>query len=156
MLRGRMELEILPRQETVPDCDPAAVRVRRIQYYPGEIYTEEEINEALIADLLKDTAVSLEATLYLDPDGGGDWMEVLSDGEWAALTFVSEKWQVIYYSYNPAMDGILEYTPLRSEGNIRVEACFALKDMVRVRKAVEYFIRTGMLYPGIDWAKQNW
>ena len=151
-----VELQILPKQDKIPEYDPTAVRARYIEYHSGEVYRENEMNEALIADLLNDIPVFLEAMIYLDPRGEDDWMEVLSDGEWAALSFVSQKWQVSYYSYHPYMDGMREYTTLRSEGEVRVEACFALKDMARVRRAVEYFIRTGELYPGIDWAKQNW
>ncbi len=35
-----------------------------------------------------------------------------------------------------------------------MEKYLVIKDIEAGVKAVEYFIRTGQLYPGIDWARQ--
>jgi len=43
---------------------------------------------------------------------------------------------------------------VQSGGQSPVEKYLALTNMEAGVKAVEYFIRTGKLYPGIDWAGQ--
>ena len=60
----------------------------------------------------------------------------------------------VYYSYNPCFAGTEELSPLESGGQSPVEKYLAINDIDAGVKAVEYFIRTGELYPGIDWAKQ--
>ena len=80
--------------------------------------------------------------------------KVLCDGEWLALGFCGDFGQNNYYSYNPAYAGVTEKTPLRSGGQSPIEKELALQDIEAGVKAVEYFIRTGEFYPGIDWGKQ--
>ncbi len=46
------------------------------------------------------------------------------------------------------------WTPLESGGQSPVPKIQAITDMETGIKAVEYFIRAGELYPGIDWAHQ--
>jgi hypothetical protein len=45
-----------------------------------------------------------------------------------------------------------ELSPLLSGGQSPVEKCFTVRDIASGIKAVEYFIRTGKFYPGINWA----
>lgn len=71
-----------------------------------------------------------------------------------------------YYTYNAAYADTAEqieqfqysdktvWTPLESGGQSPVPKMEAITDMEAGRKAVEYFIHTGKLYPGIDWARQ--
>lgn len=67
-----------------------------------------------------------------------------------------------YFLYNPSFadtaDEILKtdfdaalYTPLNSGGQSPIPKLNAITDIEEGVKAVEYFIRTGELYPGIDW-----
>lgn len=69
-----------------------------------------------------------------------------------------------YFSYNPEYANTVErleevdlgdenvYTPINYDGQSPIPKCQAITDMYASVKAVEYFIRTGELYPGIDWA----
>ena len=41
-----------------------------------------------------------------------------------------------------------------SDGQSPIEKYLALTDIEAGVKAAEYFIRTGQLYPGIDWTEQ--
>jgi len=50
--------------------------------------------------------------------------------------------------------GTEELTHLLSSGQSPIEKYLAIRDIEIGVKAVEYFIRTGELYPGIDWAHQ--
>lgn len=45
------------------------------------------------------------------------------------------------------------YTALNSGGQSPIPKIQAITDIGEGVKAVEYFIRTGELYPGIDWAQ---
>ena len=56
--------------------------------------------------------------------------------------------------YNADFSGSEELTPLLSGGQSPVEKYLAIQDIEAGIKAVEYFIRTGGFYPGIDWAHQ--
>ena len=47
-----------------------------------------------------------------------------------------------------------EAAHVQSGGQSPIEKYLALTNMEVGVKAVEYFIRTGKLYPGIDWAEQ--
>ena len=89
--------------------------------------------------------------------------EVVSDGEWLSLCYGSENTET-YFSYNPEYANTVErleevdlgdenvYTPINYDGQSPIPKCQAITDMYASVKAVEYFIRTGELYPGIDWA----
>ena len=75
-----MSSEIISRQEVIPPFNQNAVAVKYIEY--DNIYDEADITPELIARILKDIPEGVEIRLYLDPDGEGDFLEVLSDGEW--------------------------------------------------------------------------
>lgn len=79
------------------------------------------------------------------------------------------KWQEgrIYFSYNPDYAftdaQIVEFdysdksvwTELLSGGQSLIPKIDAISDMESGVKAVEFFIRTGELYPGIDWVQEQ-
>ena len=148
-----MELEIIPKQDTVPVFDPKAIQVQYMEY-GRKSYSGDEITEELISKFLKQIPSGMDAILYLDPDGEDNWMEVLCDGEWLALGFCGDFGQNNYYSYNPAFAGKPDMTKLKSGGQSPVEKMLALQDIEAGVRAVEYFIRTGELDLRIDWAKQ--
>ena len=148
-----MEVQILPKQDTVPAFDAKAIQVQYMEY-GRKSYRGDKITEDLISRFLKQIPSGVDAILYLDPDGEDNWMEVLCDGEWLALGFSGDFGENNCYSYNPAFAGSADMTGLKSGGQSPVEKMLALQDIQAGVKAVEYFIRTGELYPGIDWAKQ--
>ena len=148
-----MELEIIPKQDTVPAFDPKAIQVQYMEY-GRKNHSGDEITEELISKFLKQIPSGMDAILYLDPDGEDNWMEVLCDGEWLALGFCGDFGQNNYYSYNPAFAGKPDMTKLKSGGQSPVEKMLALQDIEAGVSAVEYFIRTGELDLRIDWAKQ--
>lgn len=164
-----MEIEIISKQETIPAFDTNAVAVKHIEYYPyGGTYDEPQITSKLIAEILAEISHGISIYLSLDPDGECDFMEVLSDGEWLSIGCSFDrngKWQN-YYTYNAAYADTAEqikkfnysdrsvWTALESGGQSPVPKMEAITDMETGIKAVEYFIRTGELYPGIDWVHQ--
>ena len=145
-----MQFIPIPRQETIPTFDPTEYKVQLIENFAaGEL----PVPEALSLLKQRPFQTGLGWYLYLDPDGEGEFMEVLCDGTWLALG-VSDGGTENYYSYNPAFTNVTEFTGLRSGGQSPVEKELALTDIDAGIRAVEYFIHTGQLYPGIDWAKQ--
>lgn len=150
-----MELEIIPKRDEIPAFDPGAIQIQLMDWGPG--YSGAAITEEAVAAFLRSIPRGVEALLYLDPDGECDWLEVLSDGNWLALGFCGDlgDGEGCWYSYNPAFAGNQESTGLRSGGQSPVEKMLALQDMEAGVRAVEYFIRTGGLYPGIHWARQT-
>lgn len=163
-----MELQIIPKQEFIPSVASNAVAVKHIEYYPyGETYDEDEITPKLISELLEEISKGIGIFLFLDPDGECDWLEVVSDGKWLFLGYCFQdeigrfdNW----YSYNPdyadTIDQIRDadfsdkniYTPIKSGGQSPIPKIHAITNLDAGVKAVEYFIRTGERYPGIDWA----
>ena len=99
-----MELQIIPRQNAVPEFDPHTIAVQYIEY--DHSYSGDQITETLIAKILKQIPSGIETILYLDPDGEDNWLEVLCDGEWLALWFCGDFVQNNYYSYNPSYAGV--------------------------------------------------
>ena len=166
-----MKPKIIPKQETVPSFDPNEVAVKYIEYYSSrEAYNEEEITPKIISKILKEVSKGININLFLDPDGECDWMEVLSDGEWLYLgrfrLYEDDKEDEYYFSYNPdyastAAQAVEEnysdksvWTELLSGGQSLIPKIQAITNMKSGVKAVEFFIRTGELYPGIDWVQE--
>ena len=147
-----MEYEILEKCAEIPAYDPAAIRVRHIE--AGFMGDAAEISEKEVMTVLKRVGKGMEAYLFLDPDGEESFLEVLSNGKWLALGCSSNGGQENYYSYNPAFAGTEELCPLTSGRQSPIEKYLAINDIAAGTEAVAYFIRTGGLYPRIDWAKQ--
>ena len=167
-----MTTKIIPKQEKVPSFDPNSVAVKYIDYYNSRVaYTEDEITPKVVSKILKEVYKGINVCLFLDPDGETDWMEVLSDGEWLYLArfrlYEKGKEDVYIFSYNPEYAStdaqIVEFdysdkgvwTELLSGGQYMIPKIHAISDMESGVKAVEFFIRTGALYPGIDWIQEQ-
>ena len=146
-----MEFQIISKKDSIPEFDSRAMKLKHIEYYPSDgEYEEDEITEELISKILKEIPQGIEIYLSLIPYGEDDWLEVLCDTEWLSLAYTSGNgW---YSSYNFEFAETEELSPLESGGQSPVEKRFAIRDIETGVKAVEYFIRTGELYPGIDWA----
>ena len=144
-----MELSIIPKQDMIPAFNSEAIKVRIVEA-DDDLGNFDEITEESIASILSEIPKGIAVALYLDPNGDTDWLEVQSDGKWLSLVFYSDD---EYTIYNPKFAGKPDLTTLESGGQSHIEKVFAIQDMEIGIKAVEYFIRTGELYPGIDWAK---
>ncbi len=160
-----MNLQIIPKQEHIPPFDFQAIKVQHIEYFdpPYKKFDGEEITENIISGVLKKIPSGINIYLFLDPDGEDKWLEVNCDGEWIALGFSGDFGQNNYYSYNPAFANTADqiskadfsdksiYTDLESGGQSPIPKIQAITDIEAGVKAVEYFIRTGEFYPGIEW-----
>ena len=160
-----MELQIIPKKTEVPAFDPKAIKLQHISYFdhPYSEYEGEEITEAVIAEILRKIPSGLNIYLSLMPDGEDDWLEINCNGEWLSIWYWSQDGEDNYFLYNPSFadtaDRIEEadfsdetiYSTLNSGGQSPIPKLNAITDIETGVKAVEYFIRTGELYPAIDW-----
>lgn len=160
-----MKFEIIPKQESIPAFDFHTIKIEHIEYFdpPYKKYDKEEISEEVIEKILKEIPKGINIYLILDPDGEDNWLEINCDGEWIALGFSGNFGQNNYYSYNPTFANTIDqisnadfsdksiYTDLESGGQSPIPKIQAISDIEIGVKAVEYFIRTGKLYPGIEW-----
>lgn len=152
-----MSFKIISKKDTIPEFDHQEIKLKHILYYPDdEEYGEDEITEEVISKILKEIPQGIEIYLSLIPYGEDDWLEVLCDGEWLSLAYTSENEYCCYNAdfadtYNADFTDTEAWTSLTSGGQSPIEKCFAIQDIEAGIKAVEYFIRTGKLYPGIDW-----
>ncbi len=145
----------VPKQDTIPAFDPQTIRIQHITYYPsGSTYEGNEITEEVVSKVLSEIPRGIEVCLSLDPYGEDNFLEVICGAGWLALGCSSNGGQENYYSYNPAFAGTEELCPLTSGGQSPIEKYLAINDIEAGTAAAAYFIRTGRLYPCIDWAKQ--
>ena len=156
---------MIPKQAYIPPFDSQAIKVQHIEYFdpPYQEYHGEKITEQVIAEVLKKIPSGINIYLFLDPCGEDNWLEVNCDGEWISLGFSGDSGQDYYRSYNPALADTADqidkadfsdksiYTDLESGGQSPIPKIQAITDIEAGVKAVEYFIRTGALYPGIEW-----
>ena len=145
-----MDFKVILKQDSIPEFDPHAIRVQHLEL-DQKYYSGKKITQSVISRLLQKLPAGLESLLYLDPNGEDDWMEVLCDGTWIALEYTtSYGGGQSYYSYNPDYAHMEELSPLVSGGQ-PIQKYLTLTDLEAGKAAVAYFIRTGRLYPGIDW-----
>lgn len=155
-----MPYQIIEKQKTVPTYSHIEIKIKHIGFYPCEKeYEEKDITEMLISQIIDQIPKGIEVRFSLIPYGEDDFLEVICDGKWLALAYCGENGKDIAYSYSAdffhgdfmAMDDL---TPLTSGGQSPIPKFFALQDIKIGIEAVRYFVWTGKLYPGIDWAKQ--
>lgn len=160
-----MGLQVIPKEETAPAYDKQAIKLQHIAYFdaPYAEYEGKDITEDVIAKVLRQIPEGINIYLSLIPYGEDNWLEVNCDGQWLALGYSSHSGQDIYYSYNPlyadTVDRISQgdfdddtvYSPLESGGQSPIPNIQAITNIEIGVQAVEYFIRTGKLYPKMDW-----
>lgn len=164
-----MELKIIPRSSDILPVNHNVAAVNYIECVPynGQYrqYGKDKITPDLISKILNDVPKGIEVSLCLDSDGEEYYgcMEVVSDGKWLSLCYGYEDTKT-YFSYNPMFSdtvGQLKemdlgdenvYTLIDYDGQSPIPKFQAITDMDAGVKAVRYFIYTGKLYPGIEWA----
>ena len=150
--------------------NPKIKIVPKYYHSPKKAYKQEEITPKIISKIIKEVSKGININLFLDPAGECDWMEALSDGEWlylARFRFCQNgKQDEYFFSYNPDYASTVAqtkesdysdksvWTELLSGGQSIIPKIHAITNLESGAKAVEFFIRTGELYPGIDWVQE--
>jgi len=140
--------EIIPRNDT-PVSIPSDIC---IQYVGGM----DEINENTVQGIIEKIRQGTYADVYLslDPDGDDRYMQMESTDGWIFLQYCEEVNRTWYSSYNVEYADSDEEAPIIcSDGQSVVEKKYTMHNLDLAVKCIEYFIRTGQLYPGMEWIK---
>lgn len=121
----------------------------------GKRITEEALGK-LLEDIRNKEGVGI--SLYKDPDLDGDYMQIEADGNLIFLQYVENYCtsdECIYSCFNPDYLDSDEWSPIDvSDGQSVILMRYTMEDAGLAAKCVEYFVRTGQLYPGMAWLKE--
>lgn len=120
----------------------------------GKRITEEALSK-LLEDIRNKEGVGI--SLYKDPDLEGDYMQIEADGNLIFLQYVENYCtsdECIYSCFNPNCLDSDEWSPIEaSDGQSVILMRYTMDDHELAAICVEYFVRTGQLYPGMAWLK---
>lgn len=128
----------------------------KVQYAEGM----GELTEAAVKRLLKKIRKGTCKRVYLalDPDGESSYLEMLSENRHAFLVIGEEwldgntvRWR-FYTSCDVRFAGSGEAAPIRAGQDVILK-CDTIQDLELAAKCVEWYIRTGMPYPGMEWMR---
>lgn len=155
-----MSSEIIWHQDDSFVLNKDVILVKHIDF--DREYTSEEITSKLLTEILQQIPEGIDARCYLDEDGEGDFLEVISDREWITLGVYKQS-QGCFYSFNQdyvdTAEAIMSFdytdtaiwTKLVSGGQSPIPKMHAIQNIALAIKAVEYFFYTGNIYPQLDW-----
>lgn len=146
--------EILLRRET-PEERPSGIC---IQYAEGF----GEVTEAVVRKILKNVRKGVYQHLYLalDPGGESTFLQMAAGGGCIALSIGEERCQenrvswTVYQSYDPRYSVSAEAAPIRWGQDVFLKR-YTIQDPALALRGIEWFIRTGTPYPGMDWARHS-
>lgn len=149
-----MDDEIIPKQ-TLPGPLPSGIRV---QYAEGFGAVTEETVKQILKKVRKRAYKHLYLTL--DPYGESTFLEMCSENGWVSLSIGEEVYRdkrvtwTVYQSYDRRYSDSDEAAPIRQGQDIILKK-YTIQDIEAVLQCIEWFIRTGTPYPGIDWVKHG-
>ena len=161
-----MDFDIIPKQEADISYSRSTLAVKSIDcVFSLNHFDEAEIDDSLIAYIMNQIKEGTEDfCLFAGDDEESDRMEVVSDGVLLSLTccFNLEEYycccneeyaDTISLLNEPDFSDKAVFTDLESCNQEPIPRIEAITDMELGLKAVEYFMYTGKLYPGLDWIK---
>lgn len=131
-----------------------------IKYAVSAFGDGKEITEDSLDKLLKKISKGKNLGVYLsqDPYLEGNYMSIEIDNGWIVLQYVENdgtKDACFYSSFNPDYLDSKEEAPMEcSDGQSVILMRYTMHDFGLAAKCVEYFVRTGKLYSGMDWLKE--
>lgn len=162
--------DVLPVRE-VPEA-PDTIAIRDLEYVrkspPGSAYpltrlefTGAQITRKVLDELLQLVRDGQMSSVSMEREGADDaeFFTVDIEGDWSA--------PVLYNAWDE-VDGRLTFQPFEAKyflakdeedapvsigGQTPIPKWFALDDLERTVQCVDWFARTGQLYPGIHWAR---
>lgn len=147
-----IKYEIIPQKE-IPASIPTDICIRYIGREMGEI-TEDAVQKVI--ERIRQ-GVYTDVYLSLDSDGTDRYMQMESTDSWIFLQYCEEINRTWFSGYNAEYANSNEQAPiLCSDGQSVVEKKYTINNLDLAVKCIEYFIRTGQLYPGMEWIKARW
>ena len=153
--------EVLP--SIVPEGNPPEKMpsgIKKLYIYDaygeknGKRITEKDLNR-LLEDIRNKEGVGI--SLYKDPDLEGDYMQIEANNNLIFLQYVENYCmadECVYSCFNPDYLYSDEWSPIdASDGQSVILMRYTMEDAGLAAKCVEYFVRTGQLYPGMAWLR---
>ena len=137
---------------------PAGLQELYLEEYDGQKNEKRKLTEENLKQLLRKihSRKVLDAYLWWNPDGEGDHFNIEVNAGWIAFQYVVNagmKDGYFYSSFDP------EYLNSDKESDTDtiyggfMPLRYTMHDPKLAAKCVEYFARTGKLYPGMAWLK---
>lgn len=153
------EEEIIPKEEFEKNGNTdICIRFASKAFNTNERNQIKDISEKGIQEIIDNVRSGVYKSLYLslDPDGGRYFI-MESDSTWLGLEIADETDQVCYSSFNTAYMDSEEASPIKcSDGQSVILKKYTMHDRKLAAECVEWFIRTGRHYPGMEWLKACW
>lgn len=128
-----------------------------IKYAEYALGRRKEITEESLKRILKKIRKGEKQGLYLFDDPEGSYMQIEIDKGLILLQYVESpgtQEESSYSLFNPSYLESEEESPMRcSDGQSIVLMRYTVTDTELVAKCVEYFVRSGKLYPETAWLK---
>ena len=131
--------------------------------YISTVFEEgQELSEARLEELIREirNEEGMGVILGQDPDMEENHMYIDIDQGLICFQYIQNIGTVdecFYSSFNPAYLDSEEESPINcSDGQSIILMRYTMQNPELAAKCVEYFARTGKLYPGMDWLKCEW
>lgn len=152
------------REEIIPKKDgDISMPDRIVTPYIGTVFGEaEELTEIRLQTLVQQiqNGESLGIILGQDFDFEEDYMQIEIDGGRICFQYIRDigtDAECFYSSFDPDFLDSEEEAPINcTDGQSVLLMRHTMQDPVLAAKCVEYFARTGALYPGMTWLKGSW
>lgn len=152
------------REEIIPKKNGSITMPDQIVIpYIGTVFGEaEELTETRLQTLVQQIRDGeyLGIILGQDFDFEEDYMQIEIDQERICLQYIQNigtDAECFYSSFDPAYLDSEEEAPIScTDGQSIILMRHTMQDPVLAAKSVEYFVRTGMLYPNMEWLKGWW
>ena len=151
-----MAIEQIICKKEVPEIIPSNICIR----YAAQTCTLSngmKISEATIKEILENIQNGTYRSLYLslDEDGEGGYLQMESGEDDIFLQICADFEGTVWYScFDPDYIDSDEESPIiPSDGQSIIIKKYTMHDLSLAVKCVEWYIRTGSPYPGMDWIK---
>ncbi|MCI9078261.1 MAG: hypothetical protein HFH68_04955 [Lachnospiraceae bacterium] len=141
-----------------PEKMPKGIKTLYLSDELGSDYrkiTEKDLNR-LLKDIRNKKHIGI--SLNNDPDLEGDYMQIEISNNLICLEYVENNLksnECSYSCFNPDYLDSDEWSPMdAADGQSIILMRYTMEDPELAAKCVEYFVRTGKLYPGMAWLKQ--
>jgi len=153
-----MEKERLIPKNGLPQTMPDGICIKFASkcFSTGEENRIKDISEKGVKNIINNIRNNTYKSLFLSLDPDGDietkYFQLESIGEWIFIQICDEEEQVYYSSVN--MDYLYsneEVPGVCSDGQSVIMKRYTIHNPDMAAKCVEWFIRTGEPYPGMEW-----
>ena len=155
--------EIVKKSKTPALPDRIWIKYGNWEFHTGEHKEIRDLSENDVTGIVEKVRSGLCSSLYLTPDEDGEMEEGFFQLESAGgdglifLQISKEEERTAWACFDPDYldsDGEAPIEP--SDGQSVIPMKCTMRDWELAAKCVEWYVRTGEPYPGMDWLKLSW